>query len=59
MKEYRVFVWAWKNHYGRLSVCVNAQSEEEAKNQAVRLACKLSQMEASAFLAIAGETYGE
>jgi len=58
MKEYRVFVWAWKNHYGRLSVCVNAKDEDEAKHHAVRLACRLTRMEASAFLAIAGETYG-
>lgn len=53
-----MFVWAWKNHYGRLSVCVNAKDEDEAKHHAVRLACRLTRMEASAFLAIAGETYG-
>ena len=59
MKEYRVFVWAWRNHYGRLSVCVNAKDEFDARDQAIRLACKMTKMEASDFLALAGVTYGE
>ena len=59
MKEYRVFVWAWKNHYGRLAVCVNAVDETQAVQQAIRLACKMTKMEPSEFLALAGPTYGE
>lgn len=59
MKEYRVFVWAWRNHYGHLSVCVNARDEFDARDKAIGLACKLSRMEASDFLALAGLTYGE
>ena len=59
MREYRVFVWAWTNHYGRMSVCVNARDENDATKQAIGLACKMTKMEPSEFLALAGLTYGE
>lgn len=59
MQEYRVFVWAWMNHYGRMSVCVNARDEKDAVQQAIGLACKITKMEASDFLGLAGLTYGE
>ena len=58
-KEYRVFVWAWKNPFGRMAVCIHAKDESDATQQALGLACKLTRKKSDDFLALAGETYEE
>jgi len=59
MKEYRVYVWEWAYPQVSLAVCVNAPNEFDARDQAIRLATKLSKKKSSDFLALAGVTYGE
>ena len=59
MKEYRVYVWAWTCPQASMSVCVNARDEFEARDQAIRLATKLTRKKSGDFLALAGITYGE